>query len=168
MGIVYGNRCNCSTDNLRIKWNSVCVNCSRLGGVIGLSATFSEKQTTGKVYTFKLNGKAKLPDFPKPAPKTLLSGVSFQIKGRSDVQYGAKLYLNNCIICHGMPASNEGGRIPNLGYSRKDIIQNLYAYFLEGALAKRGMPNFKGRLSEEDVEKIKAFIQITSDQAKPK
>ncbi len=138
------------------------------GGIIGLNATFSEKQTTGKVYTFKLNGKAKLPDFPKPAPKTLVSGVSYKIKDATDVQYGAKLYLNYCIICHGMPASNEGGRIPNLGYSHKDVIQNLNVYVLEGALSKRGMPNFKSRLTEEDVEKIKAFIQITTDQTAAK
>lgn len=136
------------------------------GGVSGLSSTYSSTQTTGKVYTFKLNGKAKLPDFPKPAPKTLVSGVSYKIKDAKDVQYGAKLFINYCFICHGIPASNTGGRIPNLGYSHQDVIQNLNVYVLEGALTKRGMPNFKGRLSEDDVEKIKAFIQITTDQTK--
>ncbi len=138
------------------------------GGVSGLSNTYSATQTTGKVYTFKLNGKAKLPDFPKPAPRTLVSGVSYKINNAADVQYGVKLFLNYCVVCHGMPASNTGGRIPNLGYSHKDVIQNLNSYVLEGALAKRGMPNFKSRLSEADVEKIKAFIQVSADQAKQK
>ncbi|OYU93591.1 MAG: PQQ-dependent dehydrogenase, methanol/ethanol family [Bacteroidetes bacterium B1(2017)] len=136
------------------------------GGLTGLASRFSATQTTGKVYTFKLNGKAKLPDFPKPVAKNLLSGVSYKFKDATDVQYGAKLYTNYCALCHGGPASSEGGRIPNLGYSHKDIIQNLNVFVLEGALAKRGMPNFKGRLSEEDVEKIKAYIQITTDQRK--
>jgi quinohemoprotein ethanol dehydrogenase len=120
------------------------------------------------VYTFTLNGKAKLPEFPVPAPKPLVSGVSSQVKSTADIQHGTKLYLNYCYMCHGIPASSTGGRIPNLGYSPKDVIQNLAAYVLEGALMNRGMPNFKSRLSEADVEKIKAFIQVSADQAKQK
>jgi len=138
------------------------------GGIIGLSNTFSATQTTGKVYTFKLNGNVAMPKFPTPAPKTLVSGVTYKIESAADVQYGAKLFLNNCVICHGMPASGTGGRIPNLGYSYKDVIQNLNLYVLEGALLKRGMPSFKGRINGSDVEKIKAFIQVSADQAKKK
>jgi len=138
------------------------------GGAIGLSTTYSATQTTGKVYTFKLNGKAKLPEFHTPAPKTLITGISYKAESTADIQHGTKLYLNYCYMCHGIPASSKGGRVPNLGYSHKDVIQNLNVYVLEEALAKRGMPNFKGRLSEEDVEKIKAFIQVSADQAKQK
>ncbi|AGW89664.1 hypothetical protein N234_06440 [Ralstonia pickettii DTP0602] len=32
----------------------------------------------------------------------------------------------------------------------------------------RGMPDFTGKLSAEDVEKIKAFIQGTADAIRPK
>ena len=136
------------------------------GGVIGLSNTFSATQTTGKVYTFKLNGKAAMPKFAPTLPKTLVSGVTYKITGEADVQMGAKLFMNYCNLCHGYPASSTGGRIPNLAYSHKDVLQNLGAYVLEGALLKKGMPSFKNRLSESDVEKIKAFIQISADGAK--
>ncbi|MFD2200414.1 hypothetical protein [Shivajiella indica] len=45
------------------------------------------------------------------------------------------------------------------------MIQNLEAYVLNRALASRGMPDFSGRLTQSDVEKIKAFIQISVDAA---
>ncbi len=138
------------------------------GGASGLSNTYSTTQTTGKVYTFKLSGKTKLPEFSALTPKVLVSGVSYKVEGIKDIQYGTKLYLNYCYMCHGIPASSRGGRVPNLGYVHKDVLQNLNLYVLEGALTKRGMPNFKGRLSEADVEKIKAFIQVSTDQAKQK
>jgi quinohemoprotein ethanol dehydrogenase len=104
-----------------------------------------------------------LPEFPKKKLNPKLSGVTYQIESEADVMLGAKHFLNYCMACHGYPAAGQGGRIPNLGYSPTEVIQNLGAYVLNRALASKGMPDFTGRLTESDVEKIKAFIQITAD-----
>ncbi|TVP51967.1 MAG: PQQ-dependent dehydrogenase, methanol/ethanol family [Mongoliibacter sp.] len=133
------------------------------GGSAGLTNSFSETQTTGKVYTFKLDGKESMPEFPEKVQNPKLSGVSYQIESQEDVMLGAKFYLNYCYICHGNPGERPGGVIPNLGYSRTEVIQNLEAYVLNRALANKGMPDFTGRLTTEDVDKIKAFIQISVD-----
>jgi len=106
-----------------------------------------------------------LPKFPEKISNPKLSGVNYQIESEADVMLGAKLYLNYCFICHSSPGDGQGGRIPNLGYSRTEVIQNLEAYVLNKALASKGMPDFTGRLTESDVEKIKAFIQITVDSS---
>jgi quinohemoprotein ethanol dehydrogenase len=95
----------------------------------------------------------------------LLSGVTHNVSAEG-IQQGFKLYFNNCFVCHGMPAAESGGAFPNLGYSHVDVIQNLSAFVLEGAAQKQGMPNFKGRLKEDDVEKIKAFIQDMTNTVK--
>lgn len=136
------------------------------GGNAGLDIWFSSTKTTGKVYTFKLGGNASMPVFDEPEPKKLLTGVNYSISGPEEIQHGLKLYLNYCTICHGMPGATEGGILPNLGYSRPDVIQNLQTYVLEGPLTSRGMPNFKGRLTSEDVEKIKAYIQVAANEFK--
>jgi mono/diheme cytochrome c family protein len=40
--------------------------------------------------------------------------------------------------------------------------------YVFGALAKNGMPNFTGKLTPADIEKVKAFIQGTADAVRPK
>jgi hypothetical protein len=67
------------------------------------------------------------------------------------------------IIALSAMAILQVGSIPNLGYSRIEVIQQLEAYVLNRALAGKGMPDFSGRLIVRDVEKLKAFIQITVD-----
>ena len=95
----------------------------------------------------------------------MLKGVPYDPK---DVPAGTALYVQNCAFCHGVPAVDRGGNIPNLGYSAPVVITNLKDTVLTGALVSRGMPNFQGKLSESDVEKIKAFIQGTADAVRPK
>jgi len=135
------------------------------GGVYGLAARHSDRAGPGTVYTFAIGGKAKRPDFVEYRLGQMLKGVSYDPK---DVQAGTALYVQNCAFCHGVPAVDRGGNIPNLGYSSPVVISNLKDTVLTGALVSRGMPNFQGKLSESDVEKIKAFIQGTADAVRPK
>ena len=78
------------------------------------------------------------------------------------------LYVNHCVFCHGVPGVDRGGNIPNLGYMDAAVIENLDKYVFAGPATDRGMPDFTKRLSREDVEKIKAFIQGTADAIRPK
>jgi len=55
-------------------------------------------------------------------------------------------------FCHGVPGVDKGGNIRNLGYSDSATIANLKdIVFLKGPFMSLGMPDFTGRLSEDDV-----------------
>jgi quinohemoprotein ethanol dehydrogenase len=135
------------------------------GGVYGLAARATERKGPGTVYTFALGGTAKAPDFVSYQLNALLQGVPYDA---AKVPEGTALYVSNCVFCHGVPGVDRGGNIPNLGYSATGVIANLDKYVFDSPLSKNGMPNFKGKLQPDDVEKIKAFIQGTADAIRPK
>jgi quinohemoprotein ethanol dehydrogenase len=75
---------------------------------------------------------------------------------------------SNCVICHGVPGVHRGGNVPNLGYSKTEVIANLDKFLLKGPNVESGMPDFTGKLQPEEIEQIKAFIQGTADAIRPK
>jgi quinohemoprotein ethanol dehydrogenase len=76
--------------------------------------------------------------------------------------------VSNCVLCHGVPGVDRGGNIPNLGYMNAAFIENLDKFIFKGPAMERGMPDFTGKLTMEEVDKIKAFIQGTADAIRPK
>ena len=84
------------------------------------------------------------------------------------VAEGTALYVSNCVFCHGVPGVDRGGNISNLGYSSAATIAGLDKHVFGGLLTKNGMPDFTGKLTADQVEKIKAFIQGTADAIRPK
>ncbi len=135
------------------------------GGVYGMLQRATDKTGPGRVYTFKLGGKAAAPEFVQYDAKTLVADVPYS---PDDVGPGAALYVANCLFCHGVPGVNNGGNVKNLGYSDVETLKNAASIVLTGALEERGMPNFAGKLSEEEITKIVAFIQGTADAVRPK
>jgi quinohemoprotein ethanol dehydrogenase len=69
---------------------------------------------------------------------------------------------------HGVPAVDRGGVARNLGYVSKETIANLKEFVFNGPFVEQGMPDFTGRLKEEDIPKLQAFIQGTADAVRPK
>lgn len=135
------------------------------GGVYGKSQRASDLKNAGTVYTFVLNGDAEMPEFIQYQLNSLISGVEYNPEF---VKEGTDLYVSNCVFCHGVPGVDKGGNIPNLGYSQRSVIENLDVMVFDGPLLSSGMPHFSGKLTETDVEKIKAFIQGTADAIRPK
>ena len=135
------------------------------GGVYGLAQRATELRTPGTVYTFAVGAKAKLPDFVKYQTEGLLQGVKYDPK---DVPEGTALYIAACATCHGVPGVDKGGNIRNLGYVPAEEITKLKDIVFNGPFRERGMPDFTGKLKEEDVVKIQAFIQATADAIRPK
>lgn len=133
------------------------------GGIFGQSQRGTDRSSPGTVYTFVVDGKAPLPQFGKYAQSELLSGVPYDKK---DVAAGGGLYVSNCLFCHGVPGVDKGGNLPNLGYAPREAIANLETFVLDGAMAEQGMPDFKGKLTAQDVKKLKAFIQGTADSVR--
>ena len=135
------------------------------GGAFGLSARATDKQDHGRVYTFAIGGTTPLPEALPYAMGELISGVKYD---PAHIPAGTKLYISNCVFCHGVPGVDKGGNIPNLGYVPSKDIENLADMLFNGPFVKKGMPDFTGKLSADDVEKIKAFIQGTADAVRPK
>lgn len=135
------------------------------GGVYGLAARATERQGPGTVYTFAVGGTAKMPEFVAQRMGKLLQGVKYD---PAKVEAGTALYVANCVFCHGVPGVDRGGNIPNLGYLDASYIENLGSFVFKGPAMARGMPDFTGKLSADDVESLKAFIQGTADAIRPK
>jgi quinohemoprotein ethanol dehydrogenase len=135
------------------------------GGVFGIADRATELRSPGTVYTFALGGKAKLPEFVKYQTENLLEGVPYDAK---DVPEGTALYVAACATCHGVPGVDNGGNVRNLGFVPKQEIANLRDIVFNGPFKDRGMPDFTGKLRDEDVIKIQAFIQGTADAVRPK
>ncbi|MEA2862549.1 MAG: quinohemoprotein ethanol dehydrogenase [Bradyrhizobium sp.] len=135
------------------------------GGVFGISQRSTDLQSPGTVYTFALSGKAPLPTFVKYQTEGLLEGVKYDPK---DVPEGTALYVSACVQCHGVPGVDKGGNVRNLGYVPTETIANLKDFVFQGPFRDQGMPDFTGKLKEEDVVKIQAFIQGTADAVRPK
>ena len=95
----------------------------------------------------------------------LLEGVKYD---PTNVEAGTLLYVSNCVFCHGVPGVNKGGNIKNLGYVSSETIANLKDFVFKGPFRDQGMPDFTGKLNDEDVVKIQAFIQGTADAIRPK
>ena len=135
------------------------------GGVYGLAQRAAEKQGPGAVYTFALGAHAPLPELAAYQMDALVAGVKYDPK---QVDEGALLYVSNCVFCHGVPGVDRGGNIRNLGYVSADEISQLEQFVFAGPQVSQGMPDFTGKLTQEQVEQIKAFIQGTADSIRTK
>jgi quinohemoprotein ethanol dehydrogenase len=135
------------------------------GGVYGLAQRATERQGPGTVYTFALGGNAPKPAFVQYRMGRLLQGVKYD---PAQAAAGTLLYVSACVFCHGVPGVDRGGNIPNLGYSDAATIEHLDKFVFKGPAMERGMPDFTGKLTADDVEKLKAFIQGTADAIRPK
>jgi PQQ-dependent dehydrogenase (methanol/ethanol family) len=135
------------------------------GGVYGLAQRATDRMGPGTVYTFAVGGKAQPPAHVAYQLGKLVEGVKYD---PAHVPAGTALYVSNCVFCHGVPGVDRGGNIPNLGYMDAAFIENLDKFVYKGPATARGMPDFTGKLSNDDVQKIKAFIQGTADAIRPK
>ncbi|WP_343591229.1 PQQ-dependent dehydrogenase, methanol/ethanol family [Paracidovorax wautersii] len=135
------------------------------GGVYGLSQRATERVGPGTVYTFALDGDARMPEAAAQQAQKLVQGVKYD---PADIPAGTALYVSNCVFCHGVPGVDRGGNIPNLGYMDPAYIEHLQNFVFKGPAMSRGMPDFTGKLTPADVDRIKAFIQGTADAIRPK
>jgi quinohemoprotein ethanol dehydrogenase len=105
------------------------------------------------------------PEFVKYQTENLLEGVPYDPKQYDE---GTAIYVTACAQCHAVPGVDNGGNIRNLGFVPKEEIINLKDIVFGGPFKDRGMPDFTGKLKEEDIPKIQAFIQGTADAVRPK
>ncbi len=130
------------------------------GGVYGLMQRATDRVGPGRVFTFRIDGTAQMPDFEITDRTELVSGLPYD---PANVEAGLATYVSNCLFCHGVPGVNNGGAIPNLGYSAPETLANADIWVLQGGGIHNGMPRFDAHLDETDVENLIAFIQGTAD-----
>ncbi len=135
------------------------------GGVYGVMHRATDRKGPGTVYTFAIGSGQPAPAFVAYQQGSLVQGVKYD---PAHVQEGTLLYVSNCVFCHGVPGVDRGGNIKNLGFSSADAIANLDKVVFKGPYMSVGMPDYTGKLTGEQVEKIKAFIQGTADAIRPK
>ena len=124
------------------------------GGVLGLWMKFTEQINPGTIYTFALGKNEEIPDFPKKEAGKLIA-MDFDAT-KEELQNGEQLYTRYCSNCH--RNGTGGGTIPDLYYSKPVIFDMFTQIVGEGVFLQKGMPNFKGRLSEEEITNIKNYI----------
>jgi quinohemoprotein ethanol dehydrogenase len=61
----------------------------------------------------------------------------------------------------------DAGVLCGLGYVSTETIANLKDFVFKRPVRDQGMPDFTGKLKDEDVVKIQAFIQGTADAVRP-
>jgi len=130
------------------------------GGVQGLNRKFTDYVHPGRLFTFELDGQGKMPE---EMTATLPQLTALQPSGTpAEIGKGLTLYVTYCVTCHGDSFGAGGGALPDLTYSSDAVFENHKAIILEGSLASMGMPNFEGRLTDEDVDDIGNFLKYTA------
>ena len=126
------------------------------GGASGIANRNTEQINPGTVYTFAIGKNTAMPVFEKQAKKEYLT-LPVEIT-EAQVEKGGNLFGKYCSACHNLNAGNPGGNIPNLTYSHPDIMGAFHQIVGDGIFLPKGMPKFKGRLSDEDISNIKGYI----------
>jgi len=124
------------------------------GGASGQTTKITDQVYPGTIYTFAIGGNASPPVYPDPPPKRLIDrGVT--VEG-SLLESGGNLYSQNCSRCHGR-VGGGGGALPDLAYSSERIHDN-FLYIVKGSFESLGMPDFTGKLTDEDIGLIQQYI----------
>ncbi|MBY0329204.1 MAG: PQQ-dependent dehydrogenase, methanol/ethanol family [Acetobacteraceae bacterium] len=135
------------------------------GGVFGIVQRATDRVSPGRVYAFRVGATAAMPAAVQAERRPLVSGIAFR---QDDVAPGTGLYVANCAGCHGVPGVNNGGNVPNLGYSTRETMEAMPALVLGNTYLQHGMPSFQGRLSEAELGQIRAFVLATVDSVRPR
>jgi mono/diheme cytochrome c family protein len=77
------------------------------------------------------------------------------------VRKGAKIYENNCSTCHGDDLRNNSG----IAFDLRRLHADEHARFVTSVLhGKNVMPAWEGKLSEDQIESLWAYIRANAYQ----
>ncbi|MCL4113266.1 UNVERIFIED_CONTAM: hypothetical protein GTU68_018204 [Idotea baltica] len=113
----------------------------------------------GTIYTFKLDGNAKMPEKMPPFEYPLTT--KRDDAGPENIGRGWNVFTQYCIMCHPSPGAGHSST-PDLARSPDAVFDSYNRIILEGSLASEGMPNFNGKITEQEIEDVKSFIFYSS------
>ncbi len=109
-----------------------------------------------RLLTFKLGGKAELPETPPPVRAEPLIAPQFELDDDMATA-GLRQYMR-CMLCHG-PGVIAGGNAPDLRASAIPLEFDAFAKLLRsGALLDQGMPAFP-ELTDSEIRSLQHFIR---------
>jgi PQQ-dependent dehydrogenase (methanol/ethanol family) len=118
-----------------------------------------------RLLVFKLGGNAALPPAPPPAPKPVLNPPASTASAQT-IEMGHQQFTSHCAMCHEPFAANRSV-FPDLRYSAAlNSAEAFNAIVLDGALQTAGMASFKGKMSTEEVQSVRAYMIERANQAK--
>lgn len=123
------------------------------GGVMGLWNKFTETIQPGRIFTFKIGGKGKMPALVPAEAKTKVNVAVTATP--AELAEGGKLFGLYCGSCHDLKG---GGSIPNLTYSKPEILAMIDDIVRKGIFLPKGMPNFGNRFTAQQVKNIQQYI----------
>jgi quinohemoprotein ethanol dehydrogenase len=130
-----------------------------LEGWGGAASLFGENRTgrfgvPGRLLVFSLDGKSVAPAVTaaRKPPTKLPYDADPQVLVK-----GSTLYAGHCVMCHGI-AAISGGSIPDLRYSTESVLQSYHKIVLDGAYRELGMPSFRERLNDAEVDAIRNYV----------
>ena len=131
-----------------------------LEGWGGAASLFGENRTgrfgvPGRLLVFTLDGQSvtRAPSVARKPPGKLPYDANPQLLVK-----GSTLYAGNCVMCHGIAADCRCGSVADLRYSSESVFQSYQKIVLEGSYQELGMPSFRERLKEADVDAIRNYI----------
>jgi quinohemoprotein ethanol dehydrogenase len=124
-------------------------------GFSGGNDADARARNPGRIFAFKLDGKATLPPGPGPAPPP---NVPDEIFSPAVVAAGAEPYRVYCSRCHG-GETHSLNIIPDLRRSAALSSAALWrSIVVDGALEPNGMVGWSQFLTPEDAETIRAYV----------
>jgi quinohemoprotein ethanol dehydrogenase len=118
-----------------------------------------------RLLVFKLGGTAVLPPAPPPLPKPVLNPPPSTASAQT-IEAGHQQFVSHCAMCHETPYANRSV-FPDLRYSPAlNTAEAFNAIVLEGALQSAGMASFKGKMSVDEVQSVRAYVIERANQAK--
>ena len=110
-----------------------------------------------RLLTFSLDGGATLPPAPPPMQATAIVKDDFKVDALLAEQ-GSKLFLRNCVTCHGGGAV-AGGYAPDLRASPIPLyLDGLREVTVKGVRVNAGMPRFR-ELTDADLIALQHYIR---------
>jgi PQQ-dependent dehydrogenase (methanol/ethanol family) len=118
-----------------------------------------------RLLVFKLGGTDSLPPAPPPPPPPVLNPPP-SIASPQTIEAGHQQFQSHCAMCH-EPLYANRSVFPDLRYSPAlNSAAAFAAIVLEGALQPAGMASFKGKLTVEEVESVRAYMIERANQAR--
>jgi quinohemoprotein ethanol dehydrogenase len=139
------------------------------GGSASAKFGWAYRAQTRRLFTFALDGQAKMPTFEPPVFPEPIVPADFVVDDKL-ADKGREVYVAHCLLCHGSGAV-AGGATPDLRASPVLLDPSaMKAIVNGGARVPLGMPQFK-ELSDADLEAVRHFVRrqaaLTVDALKP-
>ena len=132
------------------------------GGVFGLRSAPTTRKDPARSSPSRSAARRRCRNSRSSRSRRLISGIKYDKDASSPA-----IYVSDCAQCHGVPGVARAATSPISATSRRDDRQSRKIR-VQGTVRDQGMPDFTGKLKEEDIPKLQAFIQGTADAIRPK